>query len=445
MKVLLIAISFVCASLAHANLQQAPTNLNIEDNQGVFVDFISAKTVLTYDVKSKSATAQTIIEFNQTVEGHTIFDLVPEIESIRLNGKKVDSKKTTMNGVSSVRYIDDVVGVGTHKLEITNEITTNLSFSGEIVKSAFWMSDLSDRRYIEQYLPTNLEYDQYQTQLEVVILNSQQEHKLYTNGEVQELALNHWSVAYPSTFTASSYFLHLTPVGAIPELKSLYQSVDGRKIPVTVYSHQSTTRFMNATLEILAELERDYGPWPHAQVIIYGAGSGGMEHCGATITSFGALGHELTHSYFARGVMPAHGNSGWVDEAIASWRDAGYPSYAARNLSRTRMAAHSEYARTTDRNAYTKGMRFIGYLHGRFQGQESFKIFLRNFFETFKFKPFKTEQFKQAIAEYYNTDITQDFDTYIYGKNGVDSKSQEMAEENPFHPKLSAQQLLDLL
>src|SRR5690606_26284818 len=248
----------------------------------------------------------------------------------------------------------------------------------------------------------------------------------------------------PEVYTASSYFMHITPEGEIPVQTASYKSIDGREVPVTVYTTQSTSRFMNATLEILAELERDYGPWPHAQVIIYGAGSGGMEHCGATITSFSALGHELIHSYFARGIMPAHGNAGWVDEAIASWRDANYASYSSRSLSRTRMAAHSEYQRTTDRDAYTKGMRFIGYLNTKFNNQESFKTFLRSFFQEQKFKPFKTEDFKAAIELFYNDDVSDEFNTYIYGKNGID-QDKSAPVENPFHPRLSPEQLLQLL
>ena len=59
---------------------------------------------------------------------------------------------------------------------------------------------------------------------------------------------------------------------------------------------------------------------------IYIAGRGGMEHCGATITSMSALAHEITHSWFARGVMPANGNAGWIDEGTARWRDRGYPT-----------------------------------------------------------------------------------------------------------------------
>lgn len=445
MKNAVMLLTLVGSLSAMANLHQAPPNLTLAQGSGVFVDFTKAKSKITYDLSKNEVRAVTTIEFNQPTAGFPIFDLVPNPTSLKLNGKSANSETTSMNGVSTVRYLETSLEAGTHTLEVENEITKNISLSMNSVKSAFWMSDLSDRRYIEQYLPTNLEYDQYQSDVEYQITGTDHAHVIYTNGTVTELATNHWSVKYPEVYTASSYFMHITPEGDIPVEKTTYKSIDGREIPVTVYTTQSISRFMNATLEILAELERDYGPWPHAQVIIYGAGSGGMEHCGATITSFSALGHELIHSYFARGVMPAHGNSGWVDEAIASWRDSSYRSYSSRSLSRTDMAGHSTYQRTTDMDAYSRGMRFIGYLNSKFQEQESFKTFLRSFFEERKFKPFKTHEFQKAIEDFYNTSIAEDFDTYVYGKKGVDHKHGEKPVENPFHPRLSEQQLLDLL
>ena len=444
MKKLTWMAGFIMASNALANLHLAPPALNVSEGTAVFVDFIKVESTISYDVGKRTTTAVSKIRFEQKESGFPIFDLVNSPEKIILNQQNVDSSTTSMNGISSVRYLKKDLAPGIYDVEIENSFSTNVVYSGNEVKSAFWMSDLSDRRYIEQYLPTNLEFDQYQSQIEYKILGSEREHVIYTNGTVQEIDKNHWQVTYPEVYTASSYFFHLTPKGIIPEQKAIFESIDGRKIPVTVYSQQSTSRFMNATLEILKELERDYGAWPHAQVIVYGAGMGGMEHCGATITSFSALGHELIHSYFARGVMPAHGNSGWVDEAIASWRDANYASYSSRSLSRTRMAAHSEYQRTTDRDAYTKGMRFIGYLNSKFNNQESFKTFLRSFFQEQKFKPFKTEDFKAAIELFYNDDVSDEFNTYIYGKNGID-QDKSAPVENPFHPRLSPEQLLQLL
>ncbi|TNE98148.1 MAG: hypothetical protein EP326_10325 [Deltaproteobacteria bacterium] len=451
MKFLMTALMLI-STTAMANLHQAPPTLNINrSTKGVFVDFTKVKSEITYNVKMRTAKVVTTIEFIQAEEGSPVFDLVPTPTSVSVNGKNVKTEEASLDGVSTVRYVKETLPKGTYNLVILNEIEKNISFESDHVKSAFWMSDLSDRRYLEQYLPTNLEYDQYKNDIEVRILGTDEEHVLYTNGEVTELSKNYWSVSYPEVYTASSLFFHLTKKGLIPEKKADYKSIDGRTIPVTVYTSQSTQRFMDKALEVLAELERDYGPFPHNQVIIYGAGSGGMEYCGATITSFSALGHELTHSYFARGIMPAHGNAGWVDEAIASWRDSGYPSYTEWRLSRTSMAGHSVYRRTTDRAAYSSGMKFIGHLHEKFKAQESFKVFLKRFFEERKFKPFKTPEFKKAIEDYYNTDVTALFNKYVYGTelSGAPSMDENHKghehKENEYHPRLSEQQLLELL
>lgn len=445
MKLLVLLFSVAISGHVFANLHQAPPSLDLQGNSnGIFVDFKTAKTILTYDISKNSAIAVTTINFDQAQAGKPVFDLVSEPSLLLVNDESVVSKTTSMSGVSTVRYVDQALEIGSHTMVITNEIDKNISFSSDSVKSAFWMSDLSDRRYLEQYLPTNLEFDQYKNDLEVKIINTNAEHVLYTNGTVSELAVNHWSISYPEAFTASSYFYHVMKKGSIPEEASSFKSIDGRVVPITVYTHSSTSRFMSQAKKVIAELEADYGPWPHQQVIIYGAGSGGMEYCGATMTSYSALGHELTHSYFARGIMPAHGNSGWVDEAIASWRDSGYPSYSSRSLSRTDMAGHSVYQRTTDRDAYTKGMRFMGFLNDKFQQTEHFKVFLKSFFTERKFKPFKTAEFKQAIEDFYNADLSDEFDTYIYGKNGVD-ESKASAKENPNHPHVTDQELFNLL
>ena len=441
-------ISFIAMLLttsAMANMNVAPPTLNLERNsKGIFVDFTESKSKITYDIANRKVFATTIIKFNQTSAGKPIFDLIETPTKVLIDSSEATSRTTSMDGVSTVRYLDKSLAIGEHTLEIHNEINKNLSWNTDYVRSAFWMSDLSDRKYLEQYLPTNLEYDQYQNNIEIEVLDSQTAHVIYTNGQVQEISKNHWKIKYPSTFTASSLYFHMSKEGLKDEVKKIYKSIDSRDIPVTVYTSYSANRYMTKALQILAELEADYGPWPHAQVIIYGAGSGGMEYCGATITSMSALGHELTHSYFARGIMPAHGNSGWVDEAIASWRDVGYKSYSQRQLSRTVMASHSTYQRTTDRNAYTKGMKFIGYLHGKLSQQDSFKVFLKSFFEERKFKPFKTYEFKDAIEKFYNTSVTEDFDKYIYGKSGIDKDEAEV-KENIFHPHLSSNQLKDLL
>jgi len=443
----LIALSAIITTLAFANTHLAPPNLKVDGKNLIFVDFKSVNVELTYDLKNETALAVSTITLEQPLDGHIIFDLIPQGLEITIDGMPTKSAITDMSGVSKVKYITSKSNAGTHTLIIKNTIDKNVSFQSGYVKSAFWMSDLSDRRYIEQYLPTNLEYDQYQMSMTLEVLESNTNQIVYTNGEIKELSHNKYQIDFRNVYTASSFYLHLTKKGLIPELNKTFKSIDGRQIPVTVYTEQSTTKFMNTALKVLKELEKDYGAFPHNKVVIYGAGQGGMEHCGATITSYGALGHELIHSYFARGVMPAHGNAGWVDEAVASWRDSSYSNTSGWFLSRSDMAAHSTYQRTTDRDAYSKGKRFLGYLNKTFtdEGKDSFKLFLRSFFEQRLFKPFKTPEFQKAIEDYYNVSLKEEFDKYIYGTKGLETIKSSKEINNPMHPKLTDKELFNLL
>ncbi|MDC1175610.1 hypothetical protein OAT67_09440 [Bacteriovoracaceae bacterium] len=310
MKSLLLLVGLlVFSNLSQANLHLAPPNISIGRTKAIFIDIKTIKSTIVYDLGKNKAVAKSEIEFSQGLSGYPIFDLLPTPIKVTINGEVTQTQTTSMDGVSTVRYIKKSLSSGLHKMTIENEISKNISWNSNYLKNAFWMSDLSDRRYIEQYLPTNLEFDQYKKTLSIKIIGTDREHNLVTNGDVKSLGLNEWLVDYPEVYTASSFFYHLTLKGQIPTVYSTYRSIDNREIPITVYTSQGTSKFMNKTKEVLAELERDYGPWPHSQVIVYGAGMGGMEHCGATITSFSALGHELIHSYFARGVMPAHGNA----------------------------------------------------------------------------------------------------------------------------------------
>ena len=47
--------------------------------------------------------------------------------------------------------------------------------------------------------------------------------------------------------------------------------------------------------------------------------------------------------------MPADGNAGWIDEAIATWGDSGYLPSEKEPKNGVNMGARSPYARTTSR------------------------------------------------------------------------------------------------
>lgn len=213
-----------------------------------------------------------------------------------------------------------------------------------------------------------------------------------------------------------------------------------------IYTNYNIQEFVESTKIILQELEEDYGPFPHNQVIIYGnAPSGGMEHSGATATSLKALGHELFHCYHARALMPANGNAGWMDEAIARWRDNKYPLLEKLNFSSTELGGHSLWSRKTDRMAYTEGSAFLSWIAFRMDEKGlSFKSFLRDYFQKYKYTSVTTQLFQKEIISASGLELDADFDRYIYGKSGNKSGHHLKIEENPYHPELTEQQLLQM-
>jgi hypothetical protein len=174
-----------------------------------------------------------------------------------------------------------------------------------------------------------------------------------------------------------------------------------------------------------------------------------MEYSGATITSLKALGHEMMHSYHARGLMPANGNAGWMDEAMARWRDNSYPLVEALTYTYTRLAGRSVYTRMTDRMAYTEGSAFLGWIGYTMNGKGlSMKTFLRDYFQKYKYTTVTTQLFQKELSQAAGMDLSAEFNQYIYGKGTpsfpLKSVNSGLHEEDPMHPKYTKEQLLKM-
>lgn len=442
MKIILSLLVCFSANIFAAN---NPDHIATGNSKAVFVDFQTAKYFIQYDIQNEKVFAKSIITFTQEEEGTPIFDLVETANEIRINGKVTKEVKiNSPDKVTSYKTISTSLSAGIHTLEIKNEINENIRFEKGGVQSAFWMSDLSDRKYLEQYIPTNIEYDHYQMNFDIQFLGSKKEQIIYSNGSVQKLKNNHFKIIFPKYFTTSSVFFHTATEGRFHEVTAKYKSINGKVIPLTVYSKSSWNlrSAKEKALRVLKELEGKLGAFSHPSVTIYIAGQGGMEHCGATITSMSALGHELTHSYFARGVMPMDGNSGWMDEAIASWRDGGYQSTKKPNFNSTAMANHSQYRRTTDRKAYTQGKNFMEYLNYTLTNLGGLEKFLSLMYNKYTHHSIYTETFRKELEKFSGLNFEADFNQYIYAQ---EKSQKEDIVENPFHPNLSKKDLINLL
>lgn len=438
---------------AWANLHLAPPDFNNEYGRAIFVDFEKAEYDITYNVLWKKAPrVKTKITFTATRTGKPIFDLIPDVKNAKLNGEPTEVVETTTPDGSKIRQVLTTVEPGVHTLELENTFRSNVRYQlfRRRVSSAFWIRDLKYRKFLEQYIPSNFEYDQYKMTLNLTFAGTKTAYQdIYTNGDVTQTSPNSYRVEFPEYYTVSCPYFHTTPKGQKKRMDFTYKSIDGRDLSVTVYtSWWSHPRKFKAEAEkIFKELEADYGPWGHKGLVAYQTfpGTGGMEHAGATQTSFGALDHEMLHSYFAKGVMPANGNSGWIDEAIASWRDYGYQRKPLPEFTGSNLGLGSVYQRNTDDRAYALGREFMAYLDYQLQDRGGLKAFLKGYFQTYKHTVITQEHFKNNLEFWSGLDLTDAFNTYIWGENQTEEKESHAHEMSPAHRPLTTADLHKIL
>lgn len=449
MKSLLVVLTLVFfTSSAFASYLQAPPSFPHNSDKAVFVDFQTASHILNYDYPTKMASVESTIVFNVIEPGYPIFDLVPEPRDVTLNGLPVVVEKVPdPDAQTQLRIVQQKLSRGTYELKLKHNILDNVVFSELGVASAFWLSDLNDRKYLENYIPSNLEFDHYAKKFSVNLIGVQgMSHTIKTNGAVTKISEDQFEITFPDYFTSSSVFFHLFPGKAISRNVSFYYtSLYGRQIPVDIYAIVEIEPFVALTKLLLAELEIDYGPYPHDQVLIYGTSllKGGMEYSGATSTGLLSLGHELFHSYNARGIMPANGNSGWMDEGMARWRDNMYRQLPSIPQASGRLAGHSAWRRSTDSNSYLQGSAFLAFVAHKMNLQGlHLKNFLRDYFQRNMFTTVTTEQFEKELTEASGMDFTEEFNRYLYGRYTPKDAQNMKHLEDPHHPHYSREDLL---
>lgn len=454
----LIFILVLNISSSYAGLDKAPPSFIVDDKKAIWIDFINAKYNLSFDLKSKKSTSIATIEFEIREKGYPIFDIVGKPSSVIMDGVGYgDIEINTPGFESKVRIINRELSPGTYTVRIVTPISRGVKFGRGNVSVGFFNKDMRDRHFLERYIPTNYEYDQYKMEILIKIIGSSKKHRLFTNGHLVETSGNTFHFTYPEYFTSSSLYFHLVPKNKFKVLEFVYESRlrNGRDFPVTIYSKMMrlSRKVKKKVIKVLRELEGDYGPWPHPELTFYADGKwkGGMEYAGAATSGWFAIGHELQHNYFARAVMPANGNAGWVDEAVASWRDF-YTLNKLFSFGRVRMnyvsmnlGNQSVYNRKSDIRSYKSGRSFIFYLDSllkKSQGK-SFKKFLKKYFENRKYTVIDSEDFRLDLERYSGRSFKKLFDQYIYGLDHRDKSIS--SDDHSFHTPLSDEEIWDLI
>jgi hypothetical protein len=275
--------------------------------------------------------------------------------------------------------------------------------------------DLQPRFFFERYFPVGFECHRYPFTVKINISNTSGEQKPddKANGKDTPTA-SCFEVVYPPKMNTSSWFLHVIDRNVFTVSTGEYASVDGRTIPLSAHSKQKAQadQAIADAKVFLAELEHDYGPYPHESLLIaIGSPNDPEEYDAAVQTDMnlskttpkarGALGHEILHQWFGRSARPLSGRVGWVDESIAEWRDDGYPRATAIKVNGDydELAVESPYQRQTPDAAYDQGSALNQGLDLLLKDRGGLKPVLKAFHEKFRDQLYTTEEYLNFLRQ----------------------------------------------
>jgi hypothetical protein len=396
--------------------KQPPNFIDKQDRPVVFVDFKKVHHRLKIDVAKKEVTYSTEIKFESPVTGYPVFDVVENPTSVKVDGASVGSELIySPDRATQFRIAKTKISARKHTLLIEGKIKSAL-FAPTGVNLGFWMTDLKDRSYLEKYLPSNLEFDPQEVEMDVEVVHAER-HRIYTNGELKKpkkRLQNRFFIEFPPEFTTSSFYFHLIPESEVEEKTVAWKTGKGRSVDIQIYRLKKETIDLEAyekeALNQLNELSMTFGPYAYSKVLLHAVLKSSMEYSGAVISYQQALKHELCHLWLGRALRPAGGNAGWIDEGLTVWRSWGYPSGPEPKAPKP-LASGPIYSRTTNPNSYAHGKEFFAYLNGTVGG---LKPFLRWYYEHRRNEPYDTESFIAEISKYYRRDLTPIFRSSVF-------------------------------
>ena len=342
----------------------------------VRVDQITATFQINASTKTASATAEMAFTVGPQ-DGYPVFDLRQTISTATLDGIAVppaDIAHHDFGGGANAQYriLERWLTAGTaHVLALGYTLGTpaapnsrglvwepgsaRLSFD-------FFMSDLNPARYLEAWLPSTALWDSFPVMLDVEMTGAPA-HVLISNGTVTPVSANHWSISFPANFAPCSHFLVIEAADRITQHSSSTVLPGGQPVTIELATRTSDgidlVAAATAIAGHLAANSSGTGPYLHGNrytALLTAPGYHNMEYDGSTTTANSALAHEVFHSWWARGLVPAQGQDGWLDEAWTSYM-TGTPGAVPLDMSDPAVTLwpNNPWVRRTPGNSYSHG------------------------------------------------------------------------------------------
>lgn len=405
----------------------AGRSFTVGDTRYTLADFTEVALHLTFDVAARTTTGHAEIRFRPVESGVPFFLLKPTTSPATLDGQPVPLRRLRdPDNVAALTSIDATLPAGSEHILAFDYVLTSATYSSTGVDFVTTMYDVlrtdPPDNYFEAYGPASIEADQYHFVLDIELVGATVPHRLFANGTPQSTAPGRWTIDFPASYSTSSFFVHLSEIDyAVREAS--YHGLE-REIPIVVYGSRAedVDAGMDNLLTAFAELEATFGPYSHASFIAdVVPGGGGMEHVGATVSGVVALSHELCHSWFGRGVLPADGRSGWIDEAICTWRDFRYQRPPGVTTVGTRpdtnLATYSIWYQPAPDFFHVPGWDLMTDLDIMTADAGGLRPILRDFYADWRGRPITTEQFLDYLKARTDVDLDAEFDEHVYGGN----------------------------
>lgn len=423
------------------SIHYAPPGRVVDGLMAVPMEIHYLNASMTFNAANGTCEVDASIDFVMgSTSGNPIFDLRQTIDNAWLDGAPFDVSMLDHHNFgggsdSDLRVIESELDAGSsHTLRLTYQLdlpaalnsssgAPTYHWNGERLNLKFWYTDLRAGRYMDAWLPGNLIFNQFTTDLDIEIVNSGIAHNVISNSTISDLGFNHWQLSFPGHFSVCSSMLRIHPVDEIEsrEGSTILPSGD----TIEIHTLKATGNGTNLAIQeaqianMLSDFELSTGSYPHGnRFTVFFEGSGGMEYSGATKTSIGALEHETFHSWWGRGVQPATQNDSWIDEGWAMYNtsqnqfeidpfDMSDPPIT--------LCSPNAFNRITPSGSYSYGRKFFAGLAAVF-GLNDLRSYMSSFYEENNLGLITTTQLESyLICKSGIVEITNFFDRFVYG------------------------------
>jgi hypothetical protein len=426
------------------NFNLAPPAKIVDGLNAVPIDIQHLSAVVTLDAGTKTAGADATIEFVLgAAAGCPVFDLRQTIAQAWLDGVPISPSQLASHDFgggadAGLRIVaSSLPAASTHTLRLLYIIGQPQSPSSQAIAwemgSArvfwdFWFTDLFAGRYLEQWFPANLIFDQFSFHQDLQILNSPIAHSVITNGTVISVEANHWTIDFPDRFTSLSQLLVLAATDRLNQQTGSVVMPGGATVQLELSQLTSTTAnlaLVQSNLQsYLPADETNVGPYAHGNrfTCYVWNSSRSMEYDGGVTTSVGALEHETFHSWYARGVKPATQNDGWIDEAFTEY-NTNSNRFALIPFNMTNppvtLCGSNPFARITPQSSYTSGFNVFAGL-AALLGLTALRNLMADFYQLGTTRLITTGELEAyLISRTGRVEIADYFERFVYGLSAL--------------------------